>query len=247
MAIASRVTKRALSTFAAAKLPEEAVAAAAAGEAIAATTAAVPLAPTASSTKAAPLQFQDTGRLFAGEPTSALLRTLAALQALSVGPLVDVATAALRSPAVAGSALGRAAARATAYRHFCAGETADEAAAVVRRLWRGGMGGILDYGIEDAEDGDACDRNAAGFISAVDVAAALPPGSVSRRRRHRFTLPFSSVACMAVGREAATSDGIFGAVCCLPEWTDLRIPWESSRSRLPFLPSESPGCLASWC
>ncbi|CAD6211994.1 unnamed protein product [Miscanthus lutarioriparius] len=176
MAIASRVTKRALSTFAAAKLPEEAIAAT--------TAAAVPLAssaPSASSERTTKqvLQFEDTGRLFAGEPTSALLRTLAALQALSVGPLVDVATAALRSPAVAGSALGRAAARATAYRHFCAGETADEAAAVVRRLWRGGMGGILDYGIEDAEDSDSCDRNAAGFISAVDVAAALPPGSAS--------------------------------------------------------------------
>jgi proline dehydrogenase len=238
MAIASRVTKRALSTFAAAKLPEEAVAAAAAGEAIAATTAAaVPLASSERTAiaRAALLQFEDTGRLFAGEPTSALLRTLAALQALSVGPLVDAATAALRSPAVAGSALGRAAARATAYRHFCAGETADEAAAVVRRLWRGGMGGILDYGIEDAEDGDACDRNAAGFISAVDVAAALPPGSVSRRLLYVPPLGFSSVACMAVGREAATSDGIFGAVCCLREGTDPRIPWESSRSRLPCL------------
>lgn len=174
MAIASRVPKRVLSTFAAeaGKLPE----------AVAAVTA-VPL-PTSSQQQAErrPLEFQDTGRLFAGEPTSSLVRTLAALQALSVGPLVDVATAALRSPAVAGSALGRAAARATAYRHFCAGETAGEAAGVVRRLWRGGMGGILDYGIEDAEDGDACDRNAAGFIAAVDVAAALPPGSVSRRR-----------------------------------------------------------------
>ncbi|WVZ57568.1 hypothetical protein U9M48_007937 [Paspalum notatum var. saurae] len=181
MAIASRVTKRALSTFAAAAKLPEAVAAAAAGEA----EAAVPL---ASASASAPeraaaankvLEFEDTGRLFAGEPTSALVRTLAALQALSVGPLVDAATAALRSPAVAGSALGRAAARATAYQHFCAGETAGEAAAVVRRLWTGGMGGILDYGIEDAEDGHACDRNAAGFVSAVDVAAALPPGSAS--------------------------------------------------------------------
>jgi hypothetical protein len=57
----------------------------------------------------------------------------------------------------------------------------------VRRLWRGGMGGILDYGIEDAEDGHACDRNAAGFVSAVDVAASLPPGSVSQS--HPLTLP----------------------------------------------------------
>ncbi|KAL6905306.1 hypothetical protein ACP4OV_002907 [Aristida adscensionis] len=175
MAIASHVTKRVLSTFAAAKLPE-AVAAAAAGEAVAVAPSAA-AAPAGSERKV--LEFEDTGRLFAGEPTSALVRTLTALQALSVGPLVDVATAAMRSPAVVGSALGRAAARATAYRHFCAGETADEAADVVRRLWLGGMGGILDYGIEDAEDGDACDRNAAGFIAAVDVAAALPPGSAS--------------------------------------------------------------------
>ncbi|CAN6288841.1 unnamed protein product [Urochloa humidicola] len=183
MAIASRASKRALSTFAAAKLPE-AVAAAAAGEAVA---TAEPVTPALSAAERAAagggssrvLQFEDTGRLFAGEPTSALVRTLAALQALSVGPLVDAATAALRSPAVAGSALGRTAARATAYKHFCAGETAGEAAAVVRRLWRGGMGGILDYGIEDAEDGHACDRNAAGFVAAVDVAASLPPGSAS--------------------------------------------------------------------
>jgi proline dehydrogenase len=179
MAIASRVPKRVLYTFAAdaAKLPE----------AVAAVTA-VPVPLPTSQAERKPLEFQDTGRLFAGESTSSLVRTLAALQALSVGPLVDVATAALRSPAVAGSALGRAAARATAYKHFCAGETAGEAADVVRRLWRGGMGGILDYGIEDAEDGDACDRNAAGFIAAVDVAAALPPGSVSRPPSHLPTL-----------------------------------------------------------
>ncbi|TVU31774.1 hypothetical protein EJB05_23475 [Eragrostis curvula] len=176
MAIASRVPKRVLSAFAATateagKLPEAAVAAVAAAE--------VPLPTSAAAERNKPLEFDDTGRLFGGERTSALVRTLAALQALSAGPLVDVGIAALRSPAVAGSALGKAAARATAYKHFCAGETADEAAGVVRRLWRGGMGGILDYGIEDAEDGDACDRNAAGFIAAVDVAAALPPGSAS--------------------------------------------------------------------
>ena len=116
------------------------------------------------------LEFEDTGRLFTGEPSTALVRTLAALQLMSAGPLVDVGLAALRSPAVAASPVVQAAARATAYKHFCAGETADEAAARVQRLWRGGMGGILDYGIEDAEDGAACDRNVAGFLAAVAVA-----------------------------------------------------------------------------
>ncbi|XP_040384432.1 proline dehydrogenase 2, mitochondrial-like [Oryza brachyantha] len=177
MAIASRIQKRVLASFAAAaaaKLPEAAVAAAAGAEAAVEEVASVQAAQGGQV-----LEFGDTGRLFAGERSASLVRTLAVLQALSVGPLVDVATAALRSPAVAGSAVGRAAARATAYQHFCAGETAEEAAAAVRRLWRGGMGGILDYGIEDAEDGPACDRNAAGFLAAIDVAAALPPGSAS--------------------------------------------------------------------
>jgi hypothetical protein len=212
MAIASRATKRALSTFAAAKLPEEAIAATAAVP--------VPLAPAPASSERALLQFEDTGRLFAGEPTPALLRTLAALQALSVGPLVDAATAALRSPAVAGSALGRAAARATAYRHFCAGETAGEAAAAVRRLWRGGMGGILDYGIEDAEDGGACDRNAAGFASAVDVAAKLPPGSVSSSPSPLSA--YSSVSAASVFLRALHGGGRWDGR--LPRRTESSVP-----------------------
>jgi proline dehydrogenase len=171
MAIASRITTRALSTFAAAasaKLPEAAVAAAGA-EAVTLPHQQQPQ---------QVLEFEDTERLFTGEPSTALVRTLAALQLMSAGPLVDVGIAALRSPAVAASPVVQAAARATAYKHFCAGETAEEAAARVQRLWRGGMGGILDYGIEDAEDGAACDRNVSGFLAAVDVAAALPPGSV---------------------------------------------------------------------
>ncbi|KAL5224475.1 hypothetical protein ABZP36_011114 [Zizania latifolia] len=174
MAIASRIPKRVLSSFAAAasaKLPEAAAGAEAAEV--------VPSVQVQVQAQRQALEFEDTERLFAGERSTSLVRTLAVLQALSVGPLVDAATAALRVPAVAGSALGRAAARATAYQHFCAGETTEEAAEAVRRLWRGGMGGILDYGIEDAEDGPACDRNAAGFLAAVDVAAALPPGSAS--------------------------------------------------------------------
>uniref|UniRef100_A0A453N0W8 Proline dehydrogenase n=1 Tax=Aegilops tauschii subsp. strangulata TaxID=200361 RepID=A0A453N0W8_AEGTS len=143
MTIASRITKRALSTFAAAaKLPEAAVAAAGAE--------AVPAPSSAQHQQV--LEFEDTERLFTGEPSTALVRTLAALHLMSAGPLVDVGLAALRSPAVAASPVVQAAARATAYKHFCAGETADEAAARVQRLWRGGMGGILDYGIEDAEE-----------------------------------------------------------------------------------------------
>jgi proline dehydrogenase len=206
MAIASRITTRALSTFAAAaaaKLPEAAVAAAGA-EAVTLPTSAHPQ----QHQQQQVLEFEDTGRLFTGEPSTALVRTLAALQLMSAGPLVDVGLAALRSPAVAASPVVQAAARATAYKHFCAGETAEEAAARVQRLWRGGMGGILDYGIEDAEDGAACDRNVAGFLAAVDVAAALPPGSV-RASTHTSSVFFFLIRRLgsAVPWHACVSDG----------------------------------------
>ena len=230
MAIASRITTRALSTFAAAKLPEAAVAAAGAQ--------AVTL-PSSSSAQQQQqqqvLEFEDTERLFTGEPATALVRTIAALQLMSAGPLVDVGLAALRAPAVAASPLVQAAARATAYKHFCAGETAEEAAARVQRLWRGGMGGILDYGIEDAEDGAACDRNVAGFLAAVDIAAALPPGSVRQCvRLPNLTLCFFFPSlrrgvrtCVRVGvSERVTrrteSESSRSAL------VDARIPWESS-------------------
>lgn len=241
MAIASRIQKRVLASFAAAaaaKLPEAAVAAAG-GAAEAVEEVASSVQEQVQAQGAQVLEFGDTERLFAGERSTSLVRTLAVLQALSVGPLVDVATAALRSPAVAGSAAGRAAARATAYQHFCAGETAEEAAAAVRRLWRGGMGGILDYGIEDAEDGPACDRNAAGFLAAIDVAAALPPGSVSRRRR-RLTLAGVSLsslsACVAVGPGGCHVGRNLARA-------DPRIPWESSGSKLPVNRTDA---TASW-
>ncbi|KAM0880538.1 hypothetical protein ACQ4PT_033488 [Festuca glaucescens] len=223
MAIASRITTRALSTFAAtaaAKLPE----AAAGAEAVTLPSSAQPQ---------QVLEFEDTGRLFTGEPSTALVRTLAALQLMSAGPLVDVGLAALRSPAVAASPVVQAAARATAYKHFCAGETAEEAAARVQRLWRGGMGGILDYGIEDAEDGAACDRNVAGFLAAVDVAAALPPGSAS--------VCIKITALCPIALLEKTSD--------LLRWQhkhpSLQLPWKqhsfpilSDSSPLYFTPSE---------
>lgn len=47
---------------------------------------------------------------------------------------------------------------------------------------RGGTAlSILDYGIEDAEDSASCQRNLAGFLRAVDLAATLPPTSVSNQ------------------------------------------------------------------
>lgn len=96
MAIASRIQKRVLASFAAAaaaKLPEAAVAAAG-GAAEAVEEVASSVQEQVQAQGAQVLEFGDTERLFAGERSTSLVRTLAVLQALSVGPLVDVATAA---------------------------------------------------------------------------------------------------------------------------------------------------------
>ncbi|KAG6491877.1 hypothetical protein ZIOFF_046817 [Zingiber officinale] len=132
----------------------------------------------------APLDLADTRRLFASVPTSALVRSLATLSALAAAPLVDLGTAALRASTAAKERnLLRAAvfatARATVHRHFCAGEGVEEAARTVREMWAGArLRSILDYGMEDADDGTACDRNLAGFLRAVEMAASLPIASL---------------------------------------------------------------------
>ncbi|KAG6488783.1 proline dehydrogenase 1, mitochondrial-like [Zingiber officinale] len=133
----------------------------------------------------APLDLADTRRLFASVPTSALVRSLATLSALAAAPLVDLGTAALRASTAAKERnLLRAAvfatARATVHRHFCAGEGVEEAARTVREMWAGArLRSILDYGMEDADDGTACDRNLAGFLRAVEMASSLPIASAS--------------------------------------------------------------------
>ncbi|WOL00199.1 proline dehydrogenase 1, mitochondrial-like [Canna indica] len=130
------------------------------------------------------LDLSDTQRLFASVPTSALLRSLAVLSAMAAGPLVDLSTGLLRATAASEGRLLRAAvfgaARATVNRHFCAGEGVEDASHAVRAMWHEtGLRSILDYGMEDAEDGAACDHNLAGFQRVVEMASSLPPASTS--------------------------------------------------------------------
>nr|XP_010908113.1 proline dehydrogenase 1, mitochondrial isoform X1 [Elaeis guineensis] len=130
------------------------------------------------------LDLTDTERLFAAVPTGSLLRSLATLYAFAFDPVVDLGTAVMRSRAVHATRLGGAAllaaVRGTVFRHFCAGEGLEEAGRTLRVLWEEvGLKGILDYGLEDASDGAACDRNLDGFLQTVEMASSLPPTSVS--------------------------------------------------------------------
>lgn len=131
------------------------------------------------------LDLSDTERLFSRTRTTHLLRSLSILHAVSVDPLVDAGMRVMRSSAVMESSVLRAAVvgalKRTVYPHFCAGEGAAEAAATVRELSGRGLKGILDYGSEDAEEEEACDRNLKGFLGMVEMAAspAVPESAVS--------------------------------------------------------------------
>ncbi|XP_020210060.1 proline dehydrogenase 2, mitochondrial [Cajanus cajan] len=128
------------------------------------------------------LNFQDLRKLFSHVPTSTLLRSTAVLHATAVDPLVDFGTWLMRSNLMHVNGLRDiflASIRHTFYHHFCAGEDAPTAASSIRALNHTGLRGMLVYGVEDALDNEACDRNLRGFLRTVDVSRSLPPSSVS--------------------------------------------------------------------
>ncbi|GAU14080.1 hypothetical protein TSUD_169050 [Trifolium subterraneum] len=131
----------------------------------------------------ADINFHDVEKLFSYVPTSKLLRSTAVLHATAVEPLVDLGTWIMRSDLMQTNNpvkdLALSATRATFFDHFCAGEDAATAGKSIAGLNEAGLRGMLVYGIEDAHDNDACDRNLKAFLHTVDVSRSLPPSSVS--------------------------------------------------------------------
>ncbi|KAJ6840718.1 proline dehydrogenase 2, mitochondrial-like [Iris pallida] len=179
------------------------------------------------------LDLSDTERLFSRTRTTHLLRSLSILHAISVDPLVDAGMKVMRSSAVMESRALRAAVvgalKRTVYPHFCAGEGAAEAAATVRELSGRGLKGILDYGSEDAEEGEACDRNLKGFLGMVEMAAspAVPESAVS-------------FACVKI--TAICPISLLERMSDLLRWEkkdpSFRLPWKSHS--MPLLSQSSP-------
>ncbi|CAJ1836780.1 unnamed protein product [Sphenostylis stenocarpa] len=131
---------------------------------------------------AADLNFHDVEKLFSHVRTSTLLRSTAVLHATAVEPFVDFGTWLMRSnlaqvPGLHELILGTV--RSTFYEHFCAGEDAPTAASSIHALNHAGLRGMLVYGVEDALDNEACDRNFTAFLRTIDVSRSLPPSSVS--------------------------------------------------------------------
>ncbi|XP_031493483.1 proline dehydrogenase 1, mitochondrial-like isoform X2 [Nymphaea colorata] len=124
------------------------------------------------------LGLDDPQALFASVPSSELLRSAFNLYLASCGPLVDVGSWLMASPLMRIPVVRRAV-KVTVYEHFCAGEGVEEAGKTLRRMWDRGLRGILDYGLEDAEGNEDCDRNLEEFLQTVEMTPSLPPSSVS--------------------------------------------------------------------
>lgn len=128
------------------------------------------------------LNFDDVEKLFAYVPTTKLLTSSAVLHATAVEPAVDLGMWVMRSKLMDVELYRKivlGAMRRTFYEHFCAGEDAVTAGRSIQALNDAGLRGMLVYGVEDAHDNDACDRNLNGFLHTVDVSRSLPPSSVS--------------------------------------------------------------------
>ncbi|KAF3336386.1 Proline dehydrogenase 1 [Carex littledalei] len=145
------------------------------------------------------LDLDNTEKLFSSVKTRTLVTSLLDLYAMAVKPIVKFGTMLIQSPVVMENRIRRAvmvgAVRSTVYRQFCAGEMTEEASETVRRIWkRVGFRSILDYAIEDAEDGNAARWNLEGFKQTADMAAALPPTSVSAVNQFLLILSIKKMA-----------------------------------------------------
>jgi len=130
----------------------------------------------------ADLNLHDVEKLFCHVRTPSLLRSATVLHATAVGPFVDFGTWLMQSNLLQVPGLRElilASVRSTFYDHFCAGEDAPTAAYKIRALNHAGLRGMLVYGVEDAHDNDACDRNYRAFLHTIDVSRSLPPSSVT--------------------------------------------------------------------
>ncbi|KAF3780801.1 putative proline dehydrogenase [Nymphaea thermarum] len=122
------------------------------------------------------LGLDDPQAVFASVPSSELLRSAFNLYLASCGPLVDVGSWLMASPLMRIPVVRRAV-KVTVYEHFCAGEGVGEAGKTLTRMWDRGLRGILDYGLEDAEGNEDCDRNLEEFLQTVEMTPSLPPSS----------------------------------------------------------------------
>ncbi|KAJ0846422.1 putative proline dehydrogenase [Helianthus annuus] len=126
--------------------------------------------------------FDDTKTLFASVSTGKLMHSAATLNVAAMEPMVDLSLWVMNSRLM-DVGLFRAVVlttiKHTAYNHFVAGADTVETGQTVRRLWESGLRGIVDYGLEHANDNESCDKATQQLIKTAESTQSLPPSSVS--------------------------------------------------------------------
>ncbi|XP_076888433.1 proline dehydrogenase 2, mitochondrial-like [Bidens hawaiensis] len=127
-------------------------------------------------------KLEDTKSLFSSIPTGKLLHSAAILTVTAVEPVVDLSLQVMSSRLMEAGLFRHAMLgliKHTAYSHFVAGGDTVETGRTVRRLWDSGLRGMLDYGLEHADDNESCDNATQQLIKTAESAQSLPTSSVT--------------------------------------------------------------------
>ncbi|KAI3760877.1 hypothetical protein L1987_51278 [Smallanthus sonchifolius] len=128
------------------------------------------------------LDFEDTKALFASVPTGKLMHSAATLNVAAMEPMVDLSLWVMNSRLMEVGVFRDVVLttiKYTAYSHFVAGVDTVETGQTVRRLRDSGLRGIVDYGLEHANDNESCDKATQQLIKTAESTQSLPPSSVS--------------------------------------------------------------------
>ncbi|KAG9147380.1 hypothetical protein Leryth_019518 [Lithospermum erythrorhizon] len=128
------------------------------------------------------LDLEDAKKIFSSVSTTKLLRSSLTLQMAAFEPMVDVGLWAINSklmelPIFKKMVFGIV--EKTFYEHFCAGPDLEAVGRTVLKLQESGLKGMLDYGLEHADDNESCDQNFKEFMQTIESTKSLPPSSVS--------------------------------------------------------------------
>ncbi|KAK6117646.1 hypothetical protein DH2020_048608 [Rehmannia glutinosa] len=152
-----------------------------------------------STPKEPPFNLDDYKELFSSVSTRKLIRSTVTLHLAAMEGMVDLGSTVMNSRLMKSSIPRKMVLESierTFYDHFCGGKTLGEADKTVKKLWDSGLRAMLDYGLENALDNAACDRNLDEFILTIDstklfatspvsfivvkVTAICPPGLLRR-------------------------------------------------------------------
>nr|XP_043618161.1 proline dehydrogenase 2, mitochondrial-like [Erigeron canadensis] len=126
--------------------------------------------------------FDDTKALFASVSTPKLLHSATILNFSAVESMVDLSIWLMNSKLMDYALFRKAVlggVKYTAYDHFVAGGDTVETGKTVLKLWNSGLRGMLDYGLEHANDNESCDKATKQLMKTIDSTQSLPPTSVS--------------------------------------------------------------------